>query len=187
LRSISLSLTTIGYGDFTIGTDPGRAIFIIWSLLAVPVMTILVTSVGDAFASLLEKRTKPGEYIDSNITSTPSSLPLRDLPEDKEQLATLVKERLPSELLDLSDKLVRYAQHVADDRRYCYDFREYQIMMQQTGIEHDFRPVEAKQKVGEELLFLESYQKAVERVATELKVALAKMEDRPSEAGRKDE
>ena len=44
-----ISLLTIGYGDFSPKTGAGRTFFIIWSLVAVPTMTILagdLTSTG---------------------------------------------------------------------------------------------------------------------------------------------
>jgi potassium channel subfamily K len=40
-------LLTIGYGDFTIGSNSGKAFFVFWSLLAVPTLTILISNMGD--------------------------------------------------------------------------------------------------------------------------------------------
>lgn len=42
-----VSLTTIGYGDFTPVSNPGRAFFVFWSLLALPTMTVLISNAGD--------------------------------------------------------------------------------------------------------------------------------------------
>lgn len=42
-----LSLMTIGYGDYTPKSAAGRCFFILWALLAVPMMTALISSVGD--------------------------------------------------------------------------------------------------------------------------------------------
>ncbi|KLU92170.1 hypothetical protein MAPG_11116 [Magnaporthiopsis poae ATCC 64411] len=42
-----VSLTTIGYGDITPVSNPGRAFFVFWSLLALPTMTVLISNAGD--------------------------------------------------------------------------------------------------------------------------------------------
>ncbi|KAL5345049.1 Potassium channel [Pseudogymnoascus australis] len=42
-----ISLTTIGYGDFTPTSNSGKPFFIVWSLVAVPTMTILISNMGD--------------------------------------------------------------------------------------------------------------------------------------------
>ncbi|OGM49890.1 putative potassium channel [Aspergillus bombycis] len=41
------SLTTIGYGDFYPTSNFGKVFFVFWSLLAIPVLTNLVTAMGD--------------------------------------------------------------------------------------------------------------------------------------------
>lgn len=41
------TLLTIGYGDFTINSNAGKAFFVFWSLLAVPTLTILISNMGD--------------------------------------------------------------------------------------------------------------------------------------------
>lgn len=42
-----VSLLTIGYGDFTPASNAGKAFFVVWSLLAVPSLTILISDMGD--------------------------------------------------------------------------------------------------------------------------------------------
>lgn len=42
-----VSLTTVGYGDLAPKSNAGRCFFVIWSLIAVPTMTILVSDLGD--------------------------------------------------------------------------------------------------------------------------------------------
>ncbi|KAJ4289090.1 Potassium channel [Kalmusia sp. IMI 367209] len=42
-----ISLLTIGYGDLAPKSSAGRCFFVIWSLVAVPTMTILVSDLGD--------------------------------------------------------------------------------------------------------------------------------------------
>ncbi|KAH7078512.1 hypothetical protein FB567DRAFT_451000 [Paraphoma chrysanthemicola] len=41
------SLLTVGYGDFTVASNSGKAFFVFWSLLAVPTLTILISNMGD--------------------------------------------------------------------------------------------------------------------------------------------
>lgn len=40
-------LLTIGYGDFTPASNAGKAFFVVWSLLAIPSLTILTSDMGD--------------------------------------------------------------------------------------------------------------------------------------------
>ncbi|KAH8701866.1 putative potassium channel [Talaromyces proteolyticus] len=42
-----ISLTTIGYGDLYPTSNFGKAFFVFWSLIAIPVLTNLVTAMGD--------------------------------------------------------------------------------------------------------------------------------------------
>lgn len=42
-----VSLTTIGFGDITPISNPGKSFFVFWSLLALPTMTILISNAGD--------------------------------------------------------------------------------------------------------------------------------------------
>ncbi|KAJ5456793.1 hypothetical protein N7530_012067 [Penicillium desertorum] len=41
------SLLTIGYGDFTPRSNPGRPFFVVWSLIAIPTMTMLISEMSD--------------------------------------------------------------------------------------------------------------------------------------------
>lgn len=42
-----VSLLTIGYGDLSPKSNAGKPLFVLWSLIAVPMMTILVSDLGD--------------------------------------------------------------------------------------------------------------------------------------------
>ena len=42
-----VSLLTIGYGDLSPRSNAGKAFFVVWSLIAVPTMTILISDMGD--------------------------------------------------------------------------------------------------------------------------------------------
>lgn len=47
-----LCLLTTGYGDYAPKTSIGRSFFVIWALAAIPMMTLLISSVGDALFSI---------------------------------------------------------------------------------------------------------------------------------------
>ncbi|KFY18613.1 hypothetical protein V491_04752 [Pseudogymnoascus sp. VKM F-3775] len=52
-----ISLTTIGYGDLTPTSNSGKPFFIIWSLVAVPTMTILISNMGDTIIASYKRGT----------------------------------------------------------------------------------------------------------------------------------
>ncbi|KAJ4987029.1 Outward-rectifier potassium channel TOK1 [Stagonosporopsis vannaccii] len=66
-----ISLLTIGYGDFSPKSNPGRCFFVIWSLISVPTMTILVSDLGDTVVAKFKKW--------SDIVADFTVLPKRDI------------------------------------------------------------------------------------------------------------
>jgi hypothetical protein len=50
-----VSLLTIGYGDFSPKSNIGKPFFIVWSLLAVPTMTILISHMGDTVVAAINR------------------------------------------------------------------------------------------------------------------------------------
>ncbi|KAL5316808.1 hypothetical protein ACEPPN_015859 [Leptodophora sp. 'Broadleaf-Isolate-01'] len=52
-----VSLLTIGYGDFSPRSNAGKPLFIVWSLVAVPTMTILVSDMGNTVVSAINRGT----------------------------------------------------------------------------------------------------------------------------------
>ena len=52
-----VSLLTIGYGDLAPKSNAGRCFFVVWSLIAVPTMTILVNDLGSTIISSFKKGT----------------------------------------------------------------------------------------------------------------------------------
>ncbi|KAF2639542.1 voltage-gated potassium channel, partial [Massarina eburnea CBS 473.64] len=50
-----VSLLTIGYGDLAPKSNAGRTFFVIWSLIAVPTMTVLVSDMGDTVVAKFKK------------------------------------------------------------------------------------------------------------------------------------
>ncbi|OKL62818.1 hypothetical protein UA08_01709 [Talaromyces atroroseus] len=51
------SLLTIGYGDITPQSNGGRPFFIVWSLVAIPTMTILISKMSDTILSGVDNAT----------------------------------------------------------------------------------------------------------------------------------
>ncbi|KAK6541991.1 Potassium channel [Orbilia ellipsospora] len=51
------TILTIGYGDFYPTSNSGKPFFVIWSLLAVPMMTILVSNLGDTIIVMIKNIT----------------------------------------------------------------------------------------------------------------------------------
>ncbi|KAF2842623.1 voltage-gated potassium channel [Patellaria atrata CBS 101060] len=75
-----VSLLTIGYGDLSPKSNAGRPFFVIWSLLAVPTMTLLVSDMGDTVISGFKKWTN--QFADFTVLpkegiwkAVPSHLP----------------------------------------------------------------------------------------------------------------
>lgn len=52
-----VSLLTIGYGDLSPTSNAGKPFFIVWSLIAVPTMTILVSDMGDTVIASFKRGT----------------------------------------------------------------------------------------------------------------------------------
>lgn len=52
-----VSLLTIGYGDLAPQSNAGRPFFVVWSLIAVPTMTILVSDMGDTVINHFKQAT----------------------------------------------------------------------------------------------------------------------------------
>ena len=52
-----VSLTTIGYGDVTPVSPPGKSFFVFWSLLALPTMTVLISNAGDTIVKSIKDAT----------------------------------------------------------------------------------------------------------------------------------
>lgn len=52
-----VSLLTIGYGDFSPKSNAGKPFFVIWSLIAIPTMTILISDMGDTVIESINRGT----------------------------------------------------------------------------------------------------------------------------------
>ncbi|KAJ5413051.1 hypothetical protein N7465_005356 [Penicillium sp. CMV-2018d] len=52
------SLLTIGYGDFTPESNPGKPFFVVWSLIAIPTMTMLISEMSDTVVAGFKRATE---------------------------------------------------------------------------------------------------------------------------------
>ena len=52
-----VSLLTIGYGDLSPQSNAGKPFFVVWSLVAIPTMTILISDMGDTVISSINRGT----------------------------------------------------------------------------------------------------------------------------------
>ena len=52
-----VSLLTIGYGDFTPKSNAGKPFFVVWSLIAIPTMTVLISDLSDTVVSAFKHGT----------------------------------------------------------------------------------------------------------------------------------
>ncbi|KAK9327139.1 hypothetical protein V1520DRAFT_394079 [Lipomyces starkeyi] len=82
------SLLTIGYGQFVPSLPGSKAFFLLWSLLAVPLMTMLIVSMGNTvIATIMNLVQKLGDVIlkntSSNLTTEPSQQMTTDLESQK--------------------------------------------------------------------------------------------------------
>ncbi|KAK9371779.1 uncharacterized protein V1513DRAFT_386198 [Lipomyces chichibuensis] len=82
------TLLTIGYGQFVPSLPGSKAFFVLWSLIAVPLMTMLIISMGDTvIAAIVNFVQKLGDVmlknISSNLTTEPSQQMTTDLESQK--------------------------------------------------------------------------------------------------------
>jgi potassium channel subfamily K len=88
-----VSLLTIGYGDFAPKSNAGKPFFIVWSLVAVPTMTILVSDMGDTVVAAVNR----GTFTLADWTVMPKAGVWHDFlekhPQLKEWLERKTKER----------------------------------------------------------------------------------------------
>jgi potassium channel subfamily K len=88
-----VSLLTIGYGDLSPRSNAGKPFFIVWSLVAVPTMTILVSDMGDTVVAAVNR----GTFTLADWTVMPKAGRWRDFleahPQLKEWLERKTRER----------------------------------------------------------------------------------------------
>ncbi|KIV83330.1 hypothetical protein PV11_05364 [Exophiala sideris] len=85
-----VSLLTIGYGDLSPKSNAGKPFFVVWSLIAVPTMTILVSDMGDTVISSFKR----GTFILGDMTILPKKGLWHDLVKANPWLYNWLSKRL---------------------------------------------------------------------------------------------
>ncbi|KAK9483618.1 hypothetical protein V1527DRAFT_413026 [Lipomyces starkeyi] len=87
------SLLTIGYGQFVPSLPGSKAFFVLWSLVAIPLMTMLIISMGDTvIAAIMNSVQKLGDVVLQNISSNLTT-------ESSQQMTTELESQKPDEPL----------------------------------------------------------------------------------------
>lgn len=150
-----VSLLTIGYGDMSPRSNAGKPFFVVWSLIAVPTMTVLISDMGDTVISSFKR----GTFRLGDMTILPKAGLWHDLlksnpwlwrlvsrraekkrlkagfpvgPVEGEYPPTLSLEQLADDSLseaDLTQHLAWAIRKTADDLQHapdkCYSFEEW--------------------------------------------------------------
>jgi potassium channel subfamily K len=84
-----VSLLTIGYGDLAPQSNAGRCFFVVWSLVAVPTMTILVNDLGSTVIDSFKK----GTFRFADFTILPKEGVWKDWLQSNPRLWNWLKKR----------------------------------------------------------------------------------------------
>ena len=84
-----VSLLTIGYGDLSPKSNAGKPLFIVWSLIAVPTMTILISDMGNTVIASFKR----GTFKLADWTVLPKYGIWRDFVETHPRLLRWLQER----------------------------------------------------------------------------------------------
>jgi potassium channel subfamily K len=104
-----VSLLTIGYGDLAPKSNLGKPFFIVWSLIAVPTMTILVSDMGDTVVASF----KQGTHNLADFTVLPQSGKWRKILEKHPWLLLWIQKKADERAVQ--KRLRRGFQDPADD------------------------------------------------------------------------
>ena len=84
-----VSLLTIGYGDLSPKSNAGKPFFIVWSLIAVPTMTILISDMGDTVISSF----KQGTFKLADFTVLPKDGLFKELVDSNPWIRQMIQNR----------------------------------------------------------------------------------------------
>lgn len=84
-----VSLLTIGYGDFSPKSNAGKAFFVFWSLVAVPIVTTLISDMSDTVISGINQ----GTNTLADWTVMPRAGVVRELVDSHPRLKTWIVQR----------------------------------------------------------------------------------------------
>jgi potassium channel subfamily K, other eukaryote len=84
-----VSLLTVGYGDLSPKSNAGKPFFIVWSLIAVPTMTILISDMGDTVVSSFKR----GTFKLADFTVLPKDGLFREIVDAHPRLRQFIEKR----------------------------------------------------------------------------------------------
>jgi potassium channel subfamily K len=84
-----VSLLTVGYGDLSPKSNAGKPFFIVWSLIAVPTMTILISDMGDTVISAFKR----GTFKLADFTVLPKDGLFREIVDAHPRLRQFIERR----------------------------------------------------------------------------------------------
>ncbi|KAF2207355.1 hypothetical protein CERZMDRAFT_115217 [Cercospora zeae-maydis SCOH1-5] len=152
-----VSLMTIGYGDIVPASNCGKAFYVIWSLLAIPTLTILISGLGDTFTKMFTGSTslasalysRPREVKQSaqdkarraankvsNIGKKKREVPLSAEEHRLNTLHTMV-ERLESHVEEEELKALKEAESKGDDIDRDIHFYHFVLARELTRVQKD--------------------------------------------------
>jgi potassium channel subfamily K, other eukaryote len=106
-----VSLLTIGYGDLSPQSNAGKPFFILWSLVAVPTMTILITDMGNTVIASFRR----GTFTLADWTVLPKAGVWRTFLEQHPWLLQWLQKK--------ADEAEKRAQDAATNKRITEGFR----------------------------------------------------------------
>jgi potassium channel subfamily K len=114
-------LLTIGYGDLYPQSNLGKPFFVIWSLIAIPAVTILISNMGDTIVHWVEKGTL--------WLGRKTILPEKQEEEEEDRMLHVVEE---SEKLgkSLAREIARLAQDVGKNPPKRYEWNEWKRFLE---------------------------------------------------------
>ncbi|KAH8911384.1 voltage-gated potassium channel [Coniochaeta sp. PMI_546] len=84
-----VSLLTIGYGDFSPASNIGKPFFIVWSLFAVPIVTVLIQNMSSTVVSAINR----GTFKLADWTVLPNRGAVRDFIDNHPRLKSYLERR----------------------------------------------------------------------------------------------
>jgi potassium channel subfamily K len=118
-----VSLTTIGYGDLTPISNPGKSFFVFWSLMALPTTTILISNAGDTVVKGIRDATN----TIGTVTILPGEQGFRKGAKELIRQATMgklfeedIKESPPGFLGDAEEHIDDGSEEDEEDERHTF-------------------------------------------------------------------
>jgi potassium channel subfamily K len=172
-----LCLLTIGYGDFTPRSAAGRSFFVVWGLAAVPLMTILISNLGDTLFKRVEEGANnlADKWLHLRNKSDPS-LTVNTTDNDNAE-SEKVFSNFDSTVDGKIQRMLTICQEmrevvkdiISGDQTTSYSYDDWQKMYALTGKEMEENPAfwisdqsPLRFKLVESRIFLEQYLDALE-------------------------